>query len=190
MTILVDWQLRSLINGGALKILPLGVDAIQPNSVDVRLNNSFAGYNDAYMYMVLDPYDKESTLLGLQRSTSDKVLLKKGAFLLAETMEHIMLPDNICAMLEGKSSLARLGITVHQTGGFIDCGFEGTLTLELSNENARPIILRAGMPIAQLVFHKTADAEIPYNKRKTAKYNKQEGATGSRYHENVKAHEE
>jgi dCTP deaminase len=99
-------------------------------------------------------------------------------------MEKIELSDSICATIEGKSSLARLGITVHQTGGWIDCGFRGTITLEMTNENMRPVILSAGMPIAQLVFYKTERAEIPYHAKQNAKYRDQSGATGSRYFEN------
>jgi len=161
-------------------------DGIQSNSIDVRLNNHFGAYDPRYAMTELDPYSEVSTRLGLQHTTTDRVLLMKGAFLLAETMEYIELPDDICATIEGKSSLARLGITVHQTGGWIDCGFQGTITLEMTNENVRPIVLTAGMPIAQLVFYKTASAETPYNKKKSAKYNKQLGATGSRFYENKK----
>lgn len=159
-------------------------DGIQSNSVDVRLNNHFAMYDAKYASVAIDPYSESSTRLGLQYDTTDRILLCKGAFLLAETMEYIELPDDICATIEGKSSLARLGITVHQTGGWIDCGFEGTITLEMTNENVRPIVLTAGMPIAQLVFYQTSSAETPYNRKKNAKYNKQLGATGSRFYEN------
>ena len=184
MSVLVDYQLRSLINNGKLKVLPLMKGGIQSNSIDVRLNNHFATYDIRYATVELDPYSEESTRLGLQHDTTDRILLVKGAFLLAETMEYIELPDDICATIEGKSSLARLGLTVHQTGGFVDCGFEGTLTLELANENVRPLVLTAGMPIGQLVFYQTMPAETPYNKKKSAKYNKQLGATGSRFYEN------
>jgi dCTP deaminase len=187
MTILVDFQLRSLISNGRLKVIPLMDGAIQPNSIDVRLNNQFAVYEGRYMGVKLDPYSEESTKLGLRYFTDDNILLEKGGFLLAETLEQIELPDDICATIEGKSSLARLGITVHQTGGWIDCGFKGSITLEMTNENIRPVVLRAGMPIAQLVFHQTsAGAEIPYNMKKTAKYRDQKGPTASRFHENDK----
>jgi dCTP deaminase len=186
MTVLVDYQLKSLLSNGALKIIPLMEGAIQSNSIDVRLNNNFAQYDARYSTVEIDPYDEESTRLGLLSSKVDKVVLYKGVFLLAETMEYIELPDDICATIEGKSSLARLGVTVHQTGGFIDCGFEGTITLEMVNENLRPIVLTAGMMIAQLVFHQTKPAETPYNRKKSAKYMHQQGAVGSRYHENTK----
>ena len=188
MTVLVDWELQELIEAGELDICPLGQGSIQANSIDVRLNNNFAGYDKAYEEVEIDPFDEDSTRLGLSALTADRVLLIKGAFLLAETMETIRLPDNICAELMGKSSLARLGVTVHQTGGFIDAGFRGTITLEMTNENIRPIILTAGMPIGQLVFYRTEKARIPYHARVSAKYSGQKGATGSRYYKNPRVH--
>lgn len=108
-------------------------------------------------------------------------------FLLAETHECITLPDNIVATIEGKSSIARLGIALHQTGGWIDAGFCGTITLEISNANRRPVRLYAGMPIGQLVFYTTERAEKPYgSKGGDAKYLNQRQATLSRYHKNIR----
>ena len=185
MTILVDHQLYRLLEARKIDICPLMEGAVQSNSIDIRLGNSFAQYSAQSAYEPIDPYDEGSTLLGLERTTTDRILLGRGAFLLAETMETIQLPSDICAVLEGKSSLARLGLTVHQTGGFIDCGFRGTITLELSNENPRPIILRAGMPIAQLVFYQTDHADIPYGSKSAAKYHNQQGATPSKYFRNI-----
>lgn len=185
MTVLVDYQLTSLIENKRLVIVPIMEGAIQPNSIDVRLNNNFAAYDSRFSEVEINPYSETSVKLGLKHVTTDRILLTKGSFLLAETMEYVELPDDMCATIEGKSSLARLGVTVHQTGGWIDCGFHGTITLEMTNENVRPIILTAGMPIAQLVFYQTKSAEIPYNKRKSAKYNKQSGAVASRFFQNT-----
>jgi dCTP deaminase len=148
------------------------------------LGNNFAIYDVKSFNEPIDPYDRESTEYGLTKFTAEKVVLQKNSFLLAETMERIELSDSVCATIEGKSSLARLGITVHQTGGWIDCGFRGTITLEMTNENMRPVALYAGMPIAQLVFYRTEHAEVPYSKKVDAKYFDQSGATGSRYYEN------
>lgn len=184
MTVLVDWQLKDMMKKGCIKILPLYSKGIQSNSIDVRLGNNFAVYDVTSFGSPIDPYDRESTEFGLKHFTADKISLAKNSFLLAETMEKIELGDCICATIEGKSSLARLGITVHQTGGWIDCGFRGTITLEMTNENMRPVILYAGMPVAQLVFYQTLSAELPYYAKKDAKYNNQSGATGSRYFEN------
>lgn len=182
--ILVDWQIEQKIKSGEIKIIPLMDNGIQPNSVDIRLGASFATYVPSAN--PIDPFDRQSTTEGLINITDYPVYLHKFGFLLAETLEYIELPSNICATLEGKSSLARLGLTIHQTGGFIDCGFHGTITLEITNVNNRPIILQPGMPIAQLVFYETQSAHVPYSHKTSAKYHKQRGATGSKYYENPK----
>ena len=184
--VLVDWELEARIKDGSIRVLPMMDGGIQSNSIDVRLNNSFSMYDARYADRELDPYSESSTRLGLVSMICERILLCKGAFLLAETMETISLPGDVCATLEGKSSLARLGITIHQTGGWIDCGFRGTITLELTNENVRPIVLTAGMPIAQLVFHQTEPADVPYSLKASAKYDQQTGATSSRYWKNTK----
>jgi dCTP deaminase len=185
MSVMVDWQLNGLLESGDIKILPLYKNGIQSNSIDVRLGNNFAVYDIQSFNYPIDPYDKESVELGLHHFTAERITLEKNSFLLAETMERIELSDEVCATIEGKSSLARLGITVHQTGGWVDCGFRGTITLEMTNENMRSIILTAGMPIAQLVFYKTHHANVPYYSKHDAKYHDQTGATGSRYFENT-----
>jgi len=181
MTVLVDWQLRDMIDRKYLKVLPLMEGGIQPNSIDVRLGNNFATYTGK---APIDPYDKESVLKDLMTIQSHEVTISRGAFLLAETLEIVELPNNICATIMGKSSLARLGLSVHQTGGFIDCGFSGNITLEMTCENDRPIILRTGMPIAQIIFMMTQRAEVPYHSRGEAKYAGQKGVTASRFYMN------
>jgi dCTP deaminase len=181
MTVLVDWQLQNLIQQGTLKVLPLADGAIQPNSIDVRLGYTFATYVGT---TPIDPYEEASVLADLMTIQDHEVTISKGAFLLAETLEVIELPNNICAVIEGKSSLARLGLTVHQTGGWVDCGFKGNITLEMTNENARPIILRTGMPIAQIVFMQTESAKNPYHSINGAKYVGQHGVTASRFYLN------
>lgn len=180
--ILVDWQLNQALKEGSIKVVPLMKGAIQPNSIDVRLGDKFATYIPSLD--PINPFDKESVLSGLVDIKTTPVILYKGGFLLAETMEYIELPGNVCATIEGKSSLARLGLTVHQTGGWIDCGFKGTITLEMTNENNRPIVLTPGMPIAQIVFNIGEQAKVPYGEKKGAKYQGQVGATGSRYYDN------
>ena len=123
---------------------------------------------------------------GVGELHADSFVLNPGQFVLAETFECIGLPDNIVATIEGKSSIARLGVTLHQTGGWIDAGFRGTITLEMCNVNSRPVKVYAGMPIGQLVFYTTERAENPYFKKGDAKYLDQRQATLSRYHENKK----
>ena len=182
--ILVDWQLRDRISRGHIRIDPFDPNLIQPNSVDIRLGNHFVWYGKSDE--VIDPYDKTSVCVGVEERYCDDFVIMPGQFVLAETLECIGLPDNIVATIEGKSSIARLGVTLHQTGGWIDAGFRGSITLEMANVNARPVKVYAGMPIGQLVFYTTERAENPYDKKTDAKYLDQRKATLSRYHENAK----
>ncbi len=182
--ILVDWQLRDRIARGHIKIDPFDPALIQPNSIDIRLGNHFVWYRPGDG--VIDPYDRASVASGVEETRADSFVLHPGRFILAETLECIGLPDNIVATIEGKSSIARLGVTLHQTGGWIDAGFRGTITLEMANVNARPVKVYAGMPIGQLVFYTTERAENPYDRKGDAKYLGQHAATLSRYADNRK----
>ena len=157
---------------------------MQPNSLDIRLGSHFVWYKPGDS--VIDPYDQETVTSEVGETHAETFVLQPGQFVLAETLECIGLPDNIVATIEGKSSIARLGVTLHQTGGWIDAGFRGTITLEMANVNSRPVKVYAGMPIGQLVFYSTERAEFPYFKKADAKYLDQRQATLSRYHENKK----
>ena len=178
--ILVDWQLLDRIERGFIKIDPYDPALVQPNSVDIRLGNHFVWYKPGTA--VIDPYNQNSVTSDVEEVHADSFILNPGQFILAETKECIELPDNIVATIEGKSSIARLGITLHQTGGWIDAGFRGTITLEMANVNARPVKIYAGMAIGQLVFYTTERADKPYFKTGDAKYLDQRQATLSRYH--------
>jgi dCTP deaminase len=180
--ILVDWQIRDRIRRGFIGVDPYDDNLVQPNSLDIRLGNHFVWYESSDA--VIDPYDRETVTGGVGEVHAGYFDVPPGMFLLAETLECIALPDNIVATIEGKSSIARLGIALHQTGGWIDAGFRGTITLEISNANMRPVRLYAGMPIGQLVFYTTERAARPYNCKGDAKYMDQRQATLSRYHEN------
>ncbi len=182
--ILVDWQLLDRIARGHIRIDPYDPKLVQPNSLDIRLGNHFVWYEPGTG--VIDPYNPESISSHTGEVRADTFILHPGQFVLAETLECIGLPDNIVATIEGKSSIARLGVTLHQTGGWIDAGFRGTITLEMANVNARPVKVYAGMPIGQLVFYTTERAENPYYKKGDAKYLDQRQATLSRYHANKK----
>jgi dCTP deaminase len=182
--IIVDWQLRDRIARGHIKIDPYDPKLVQPNSVDIRLGNHFVWYKPGTE--VIDPYDQKSVTTDTEETHADSFVLHPGQFILAETLECITLPDNIVATIEGKSSIARLGVTLHQTGGWIDAGFRGTITLEMANVNSRPVKVYAGMPIGQLVFYTTERSENPYDKKADAKYLGQHSATLSRYHGNRK----
>lgn len=180
--ILVDWQLLDRIRRGYISIEPFDPGLVQPNSIDIRLGNHFVWYEEGDE--VIDPYVKETIVEKTAETRADSFVLRPGRFLLAETLETIGLPDNIVASIEGKSSIARLGVELHQTGGWIDAGFRGAITLEMCNVNQRPVRIYAGMPIGQLVFYTTERAERPYDKKTDAKYQDQRQATLSRYHEN------
>jgi dCTP deaminase len=182
--ILVDWQILDRIERGHLTIDPYDRSLVQPNSIDIRLGNHFVWYKPGSE--VIDPYNKDSVIADVEETHADFFILEPGRFILAETLECIGLPDNIVATIEGKSSIARLGVTLHQTGGWIDAGFRGTITLEMCNVNTRPVKIYAGMPIGQLVFYTTERAENPYYKKGDAKYLDQRQATLSRYHANRK----
>jgi dCTP deaminase len=180
--ILVDWQITDRINRGYISVDPYDPELVQPNSLDIRLGDHFAWYETSDE--VIDPYDKDSVISKTHEITADSIVLQPGQFILAETMEVIELPDNIVASIEGKSSIARLGIELHQTGGWIDAGFRGSITLEMCNVNQRPVRIHAGMAIGQLVFYTTERAACPYNAKHDAKYMNQRQATLSRYYEN------
>jgi dCTP deaminase len=182
--ILVDWQILDRIERGHLTIDPYDRNLVQPNSLDIRLGNHFVWYKPGSE--VIDPYNKDSVVADVEENHADFFILEPGRFILAETLECIGLPDNIVATIEGKSSIARLGVTLHQTGGWIDAGFRGTITLEMCNVNTRPVKIYAGMPVGQLVFYTTERAENPYFKKADAKYLDQRQATLSRYHANRK----
>jgi dCTP deaminase len=180
--ILVDWEILDRIKRGYIKIEPFEPGLVQPNSLDIRLGNHFLWYLEGEE--VIDPYQSRTISEKTRDMNADSVVLQPGQFMLAETLETVGLPDNIVASIEGKSSIARLGVELHQTGGWIDAGFRGSITLEMCNVNQRPVKMYAGMPVGQLVFYTTERAERPYNLKADAKYMDQRQATLSRYHEN------
>lgn len=183
--VLVDWQIEEKIKYGDIGIEPFNAKLIQPNSLDIRLGNTFAEYmpseNDEEEYLI-DTKNKDRIAQGtIYHRVNDYIDVKPHQFLLGETLETVTLPYNIAAQIEGKSSIARLGITLHQTGGWIDAGFSGTITLEIYNANCRTVRLYTGMTIGQLVFYLTAPCRQPYNEKPDAHYQNQKGATFSRY---------
>ena len=180
--LLVDWQINEYVETGIIQIDPYDPEMVQPNSIDIRLGNDFVVYRQSDN--IIDPYDRESIDAGTDRVMADEIILNPNDFVLARTVEVVRLPETIVADLKGKSSLARLGIEVHQTAGWIDAGFYGTITLELKNVNVRPVNLYAGMTIGQITFTETESVAVPYNRRPGAKYNGQIAATPSRYFEN------
>jgi dCTP deaminase len=185
MSILVDFEIRRAIASGKLVIDPFDDGLIQPNSYDVRLDNRFSWHESAET--VIDPYDSGSILAGLVSVTDQTFVVKPGQFVLGATAERFSLPKDIVGQLTGKSSLARLGVMVHVTAGFIDAGFShppAQITLEIVNVGPRPVRLHAGMAIGQMVFTQTSECLVPYNEKPSAKYNGQPAAAHSRYYLN------
>lgn len=159
---------------------------IQPSSIDVRLDRYFRLF-DNHKYPVIDPAQDQPELTRvLEVDPKEGFILHPGEFVLASTYEQITLPDDIAARLEGKSSLGRLGLLTHSTAGFIDPGFSGHVTLELSNMATLPIRLWPGMKIGQFCFFRlSSPAERPYGAGAThSRYLGQRGPTASRSHMN------
>ncbi|HJJ55871.1 MAG TPA: dCTP deaminase [Methanocorpusculum sp.] len=181
--ILVDWEISDYIKRGYITIDPYDSALLQPNSLDIRLGNHFVWYNTCNE--IIDPYKKDTIQSNTNECKCDYFDIAPGQFVLAETLETVTLPDNVVSSIEGKSSIARLGIELHQTGGWIDAGFSGTITLEMHNSNCRPVRVYSGMPISQLVFYTTQRCACPYDKKPDAKYQHQKNATLSRYDKNM-----
>ena len=194
MCVLSDVDIIQYVSSDKLIIAPFELDNVQPASYDVRLDASLmhfkptdATWMNSGQAMIID------TKKTLEQNGIDTVVtnfqaycIQPGAFILGSTIEAVRLPTNLVARVEGKSSLGRLGLIVHATAGYIDPGFEGTITLEISNLSKFPITLYAGMPIAQISFSKMSGAAArPYgSKSLNSKYQYQNGPTESRYSRN------
>lgn len=185
MSILVDREIREEISSGRLILDPYEDRLIQPNSYDVRLSDRFSWHEESDE--IIDPYAGESVDSGIVQVQQESIVLNPYEFILGATLEAICLPDDIVGQLTGKSSLARLGVMVHVTAGFIDAGFShppAQITLEILNVGNRPVRLHAGMSIGQMVFTRTAMCDLPYHKKPGAKYNGQKAAAHSKYYLN------
>jgi dCTP deaminase len=181
--ILSDRTIREELAAGRIVLEPLDESLIQPSSVDVRLDRYFRVFLNHTMPVIDVKKNLEELTRLVEIDEGNSFVLHPGEFVLGSTLERIALPDDLVARIEGKSSLGRLGLVVHATAGFCDPGWKGTLTLELANFNSVPIILRPGLPIAQLSFM-TLDrpAERPYGHPDLGShYHGQVEATESRY---------
>jgi len=180
--LLSDRDIRAEIASGRLGIDPFDDSLVQPSSVDVRLDNLFRVFNNT-RYTHIDPAQQQDELTSLvQADEGEPFVLHPGEFVLGATLERCTLPDDLAGRLEGKSSLGRLGLLTHSTAGFIDPGFAGHITLELSNVANLPITLWPGMKIGQLgLLRLTSPAEHPYGSASVgSKYQGQRGPTPSR----------
>jgi dCTP deaminase len=184
--LLSDRDIRAEIGDQRVVLEPYDEAMIQPSSVDVRLDRLFRVFEN-HRYPHIDPAEDQPDLTREVEPPDDEpFILHPGEFVLGSTYEVITLPDDIAARLEGKSSLGRLGLLTHSTAGFIDPGFSGHVTLELSNVATLPIKLWPGMKIGQLCFFRlSSPSENPYGSAKYgSRYQGQRGPTPSRSFQN------
>jgi dCTP deaminase len=183
--VLSDRTIRRLLGEGRIEIEPYDESLLQPSSVDVRVDRYFRVFHNA-RYPFIDVREPQDDLTELVEADTEPFILHPGEFVLGSTLERIRLPDDLVARLEGKSSLGRLGLLIHSTAGFIDPGWDGHVTLELSNVANLPITIYPGMKIGQLSFVQLSEpAESPYGSGGLgSKYQGQKGPTPSRYWQN------
>ncbi|NYF98647.1 dCTP deaminase [Janibacter cremeus] len=180
--LLSDRDIRAEIDGGRVVLDPWDPDMVQPSSIDVRMDKWFRLF-DNHKYPVIDPAQDQSDLTRLiEVDSTEGFVLHPGEFVLGSTLEAVTLPDDLAARVEGKSSLGRLGLLTHATAGFVDPGFSGHVTLELSNVATLPIRLWPGMKVGQLCFFRlSSPAENPYGSAiHGSHYQGQRGPTASR----------
>jgi dCTP deaminase len=183
MSVLSDGTIRRLVAEGRVRVDPWDEQMVQPASVDLKLGRSFRVFHN-FRVAAIDLRDPPTNLTEAIEITDDEpFVIHPGEFVLGRTEEWVELPDDLVARIEGKSSLGRLGLIVHATAGFVDPGWKGTLTLEITNLTRVPIKLWAGKPIAQLSFMALdRPAERPYGHPELGShYHGQLEATESRY---------
>ena len=177
MAVLSDRDIKNAIKQGRIKIKNLDKKNISTASVDLRLGDEFRVFKHTEVTHV-------DTRKGIREELTEVIKVRKGKaftihpgeFVLANTMEHVCIPIDLMARLDGRSSLGRLGIVVHSTAGSVDPGFEGTLVLEIANISRMPVMLWPGMKACRLTFEElSSPSEKPYNKRKSSKYCGQTG---------------
>jgi dCTP deaminase len=179
--ILSDRTIREQIDAGRIVIDPFDPACVQPSSVDLHVDSQFRVFaNSRYPY--IDVKEEMPDLTELVEVKPDEAfILHPGEFVLGSTAERVGIPNDLVARLEGKSSLGRLGLLIHSTAGYVDPGWDGYLTLELSNVANLPITLYPGMKIGQISFFMlTTEADVPYGSAGN-KYQGQRGPTPSRF---------
>jgi dCTP deaminase len=188
--VLSDGAIKRLIESGRVRIEPYDEGLMQPSSLDVRVDRYFRVFRNS-RYPYIDVREAQEELTELVEVDEGPFILHPGEFVLGSTLERIALPDDLVARLEGKSSLGRLGLLIHSTAGFIDPGWDGHVTLELSNVANLPITIYPGMKIGQLSFMQLSEpAERPYGSGGLgSKYQGQRGPTPSRYFRNFEGGE-
>ena len=186
--VLSDRTIRAEIEAGRISVDPYDASLVQPSSIDVRVDRRFRVFrNSRYPYIDVRQAMEELTE-PVEVTGGEAFILHPGEFVLGQTLEQVTLPDDLVARLEGKSSLGRLGLLIHSTAGFVDPGFSGNLTLELSNVANLPITIYEAMPIGQISFMRMdGPVERPYGSDAMgSKYQGQGEPTPSRFHENFR----
>ena len=186
--VLSDRSIKEELEAGRIVIDPLGKDCIQPSSVDLHVDRYFRLFRNHTMRVIDVKQDLEDLTELVEVPEGEALILHPGEFLLGSTLERVSLPADLVARLEGKSSLGRLGLLIHSTAGFVDAGWDGHLTLELSNVANLPITIYPDMKIGQISFLRmSTPAEQPYGSQGLgSKYQGQRGPTPSRYFENFR----
>jgi dCTP deaminase len=185
--VLSDRSIREALDAGRIKIDPFDDSCIQPSSVDLHVDQYFRLFRN-HTSRVIDVREDQEDLTELVDTGEEPLILHPGEFVLGSTEEKVTLPSDLVARLEGKSSLGRLGLLIHSTAGFVDAGWDGHLTLELSNVANLPITVYPGMKIGQISFlQMTTAADKPYGSDGLkSKYQGQWGPTPSRYADNFR----
>ena len=187
--ILSDRSLREAIETGRIVVDPFDPSTVQPSSIDVRVDRLFRVFRNHTAGMIDVKLDLTDLTELVEIAPEGVFMLHPGEFVLGSTLERVAVPDDLVARIEGKSSLGRLGLLIHSTAGFIDAGFDGHITLELSNVANLPITLYPGMKIGQISFlTMTTPADVPYGSSGLgSKYQGQRGPRPSRYWENFES---
>jgi len=186
--VLSDRDIKQGLKSGKIIIDPLDPADIQPSSVDLHLESRFQVFHNS-RYAFIDVRKSMDDLMDLvEIGDNQPFILHPGEFVLGGTVENITLADDIVARLEGKSSLGRLGLLIHSTAGYVDPGWQGRLTLELSNVANLPITLYKDMKIGQISFLRlSSPAENPYGSKAVgSRYRGQDGPTPSRFYQDYK----
>ena len=182
--VLSDRDIRAEIEAGRIVIDPYAPEAVQPSSIDLHLDRRFRVFRNS-RYPYIDVREEQPELTELVEINGDEpFILHPGEFVLGSTLERVALPNDVVARLDGKSSLGRLGLLIHSTAGFVDPGWDGNLTLELSNVANLPITLYDGMKIGQISFQRmSSPVDMAYgDSRLGSRYRGQRDPTASLYH--------
>ncbi|MCP3992884.1 MAG: dCTP deaminase [Actinomycetia bacterium] len=186
LVILSDRTIREEVSAGRIIIEPFDPAAVQPSSVDLRLDQRFIVFRNHTFSHIDVKANLEDLTATVEASDEKPFILHPGEFVLGSTAERVAIPSDLVGRIEGKSSLGRLGLLIHTTAGFVDAGWDGQLTLEFSNVASLPITLYPGMKIGQISFiQMTTKADNPYGTGELgSKYQGQRGPRPSRYWEN------